>query len=31
MADFLARTREHGLVRELGLDRPPELRDGLFE
>ena len=28
--DFLARTFEHTVVRELGLDRWPELRDDYF-
>jgi hypothetical protein len=28
--DFLARTFEHTVVRELGLDRHPELRDDYF-
>jgi hypothetical protein len=30
LTDFLARTFEHTVVRELGLDRHPELRDALF-
>jgi Protein of unknown function (DUF1638) len=30
LTDFLARTFEHTVVRELGLDRHPELRDGYF-
>jgi hypothetical protein len=30
LTDFLARTFEHTVVRELGLDRHPELRDAYF-
>ena len=30
LTDFLARTFEHTVVRELGLDRHPELRDALL-
>jgi hypothetical protein len=30
LTDFLARTFEHTVVRELGLDRHPELRDDYF-
>ena len=30
LTDFLARTFEHTIVRELGLDRHPELRDDYF-
>ncbi len=30
LTDFLARTFEHTIVRELGLDRHPELRDEYF-
>jgi hypothetical protein len=30
LTDFLARTFEHTVVRELGLDRHPELRDSYF-
>jgi uncharacterized protein DUF1638 len=30
LTDFLARTFEHTVVRELGLDRWPELRDDYF-
>src|SRR3712207_3655143 len=30
LTDFLARTFEHTVVRELGLDRHPELREALF-
>ncbi|MEO8969484.1 MAG: DUF1638 domain-containing protein, partial [Solirubrobacteraceae bacterium] len=30
LTDFLARTFEHTVVRELGLDRWPELRDEYF-
>jgi hypothetical protein len=30
LTDFLARTFEHTIVRELGLDRHPELRDAYF-
>ncbi len=30
LTDFLARTFEHTVVRELGLDRYPELRDEYF-
>jgi hypothetical protein len=30
LTDFLARTFEHTVVRELGLDRYPELRDAYF-
>jgi Protein of unknown function (DUF1638) len=30
LTDFLARTFEHSVVRELGLDRYPELRDDYF-
>ncbi len=30
LTDFLARTFEHTVVRELGLDRNPELRDDYF-
>jgi hypothetical protein len=30
LTDFLARTFEHTVVRELGLDRFPELRDDYF-
>jgi hypothetical protein len=30
LTDFLARTFEHTVVRELGLDRHPELRDEYF-
>jgi hypothetical protein len=30
LTDFLARTFEHTVVRELGLDRHPELRDLYF-
>ena len=30
LTDFLARTFEHTVVRELGLDRYPELRDDYF-
>jgi Protein of unknown function (DUF1638) len=30
LSDFLARTFEHTVVRELGLDRHPELRDDYF-
>ncbi|MGO9822724.1 MAG: DUF1638 domain-containing protein [Solirubrobacteraceae bacterium] len=30
MTDFLARTFEHTVWRELGLDRHPELRDDYF-
>jgi hypothetical protein len=30
LTDFLARTFEHTVVRELGLDRHPELRDNYF-
>ena len=30
LTDFLARTFEHTVVRELGLDRQPELRDAYF-
>ena len=30
LTDFLARTFEHTVVRELGLDRHPELRDTYF-
>ncbi len=30
LTDFLARTFEHTVVRELGLDRQPELRDDYF-
>lgn len=30
LTDFLARTFEHTIVRELGLDRYPELRDDYF-
>lgn len=30
LTDFLARTFEHSVVRELGLDRHPELRDDYF-
>lgn len=30
LTDFLARTFEHTVVRELGLDRYPELRDSYF-
>jgi hypothetical protein len=30
LTDFLARTFEHTVVRELGLDRRPELRDAYF-
>jgi uncharacterized protein DUF1638 len=30
LTDFLARTFEHAVVRELGLDRHPELRDDYF-
>jgi hypothetical protein len=30
LTDFLARTFEHTVVRELGLDRFPELRDAYF-
>ena len=30
LTDFLARTFEHTVVRELGLDRHPELRDAIF-
>jgi uncharacterized protein DUF1638 len=31
LTDFLARTFEHTVVRELGLDRYPELRDDYFD
>lgn len=30
LTDFLARTFEHTVIRELGLDRHPELRDAYF-
>jgi Protein of unknown function (DUF1638) len=30
LTDFLARTFEHTVIRELGLDRRPELRDAYF-
>jgi hypothetical protein len=30
LTDFLARTFEHTVLRELGLDRHPELRDDYF-
>jgi hypothetical protein len=30
LTDFLARTFEHTVMRELGLDRYPELRDTYF-
>ena len=30
LSDFLARTFEHTVIRELGLDRHPELRDDYF-
>jgi Protein of unknown function (DUF1638) len=30
LTDFLARTFEHTVLRELGLDRHPELRDAYF-
>jgi Protein of unknown function (DUF1638) len=30
LTDFLARTFEHTVVRELGLDRHPELREDYF-
>ncbi len=30
LTDFLARTFEHTVMRELGLDRHPELRDDYF-
>ena len=30
LTDFLARTFEHTVIRELGLDRHPELRDDYF-
>ena len=30
LTDFLARTFEHTVMRELGLDRHPELRDAYF-
>jgi Protein of unknown function (DUF1638) len=30
LTDFLARSFEHTVVRELGLDRHPELRDAYF-
>jgi hypothetical protein len=30
LTDFLARTFEHTVIRELGLDRHPELRDSYF-
>ena len=31
LTDFLARTFEHTVIRELGLDRHPELRDDYFK
>ena len=31
LTDFLARTFEHTVIRELGLDRHPELRDAYFK
>ena len=30
LTDFLARTFEHTVLRELGLDRHPDLRDAYF-